>query len=1381
MAIRLKFDDMNNVQTPTLVLATRSGNKLGCVPAYNLVFKGCLNIPSAEMSFRVNKVEDGVEHPLWSQIKDFKLIWVKEWDVWFEIYVEIDEQNEIVKTVTAKSLGEAELSQINLYGMEVNTEDDIARDDYEPTVFYDEMHPEVSLLNRLFYKAPHYKIGHVDLSLYALQRTFAFDGESIIDAFQTISEELNCLFVIDSGSDAEGKIARTINVYDLESYCLDCDERGNFFESCSACGSTNIQRGYGEDTNIFVSTDNLSENIVYATDVGSVKNCFKLEAGDDLMTATIINCNPNGSAYIWHISDDTKEDMSDELVKKLEDYDKEYEHYQKENITNLSGELLSDYNDLVSKYLKYSNDIAYVDESLIGYSALMNAYYDTIDFNLFLNHRLMPEVPSTATTAKEQISLLNSNNLSPVSLTSLSSASVSTATNAVISMARTVLNSRYQVKASNTRLDGNTWSGVFTVTNYSNEMDTATGSRVSVTIDDSYQGYVQQRIDRTIGQDSDGVVGIVELFKMSNSNFSNELKKYCLSQLKSFKTCCQSCLNILIEQGVASRDSELYDELYSSYHSKSGLIENEIASREAEIAIISGSYDSRGKLVKQGLQNLIEDAMINIQETLDFEKYLGENLWLEFCAYRREDTYRNDNYISDGLDNAQLFQNALEFIKIAKKEIFKSATLQHSISASLRNLLVMAEFKPIIDYFEVGNWIRVRTDGKVYRLRLIEYEIDFDNLENINIQFSDVLSGAGGMSDVESILNQASSMSSSYGAVSRQAGKGSKSGERLDNWALKGLALTQMKIVDNAENQNITFDSLGLSCKEYLPITDDYDLKQLKLINRGIYLTDDGWLTSKVGIGDFQYYDPRTDKIVEDYGVIAKTLVGNLILSEEIGVFNTDGNILLDKNGLTITTNDGTLNESQPALTIQKKTVDANGIETISPVLSVDSGGNLVLQNYATSDSVTEAVNGMASAIDEAKRYATDYLTFDSSGLTVGYSDSTSKVNITSGSVSVGDPNGENVYTDSNGVYVRNGTTLLSQFKQSEAIIGRVANGIYNTQILSTGTNTGIHLRQNTTKLASFTNSGITLGQTSGVYTQVTTGGMTIGHGNTGTLASFTSSAATIGQTGGYHTILNTSGVSIKNNGVTLASFTGNEIILGQTSSYNTLLDLSGMTIRTGTTALAQFSGNGVNLNRSNGSYLGCLAYSSFYEGGSHIADEGLYIGGVNRVGIGAGSAGDRNSYKLVVDYDHITYRGGYSTAPWAMVTYSGNTTISSGGYSDLTSSGSLYSGTGWYGEFRYSTSSGVRVPYHGNVKVWASVYIDPNTDATPAQCGVYIYKNGSEVNSSYISSTGGGVVCAPKVVGVSDGDYFTISARCDSNATVYKGNISTFLMVEYM
>lgn len=906
MAVKIGFDNTHNVIEPTLVLATRKGRKIGKIPDYNIVFKDSLNV-YAELSFRVNKTD--CNNTFWNQLTDFKLLWVREWNKWFELYVEIDETNDTIKNISAVSLGVAELSQINLYGIEINTENDISRDDYVPTVLYNNNNPSASLLTRIMEKAPHYVINHVDTSIANLQRTFTFDEKSLYDAFQEIAEEINCLFVIDCYSDSEGNIIREINVYDLESNCNDCGERGEFLDVCPHCGSNNILTGYGEDTTIFISTDNLADDITYTTDNGSVKNCFRLEAGDDLMTATLINCNPNGSPYIWYISDAVKEDMSQELVKKIEKYDEDYSYYQNTYPVNISGSVLTAYNNLVDKYKVYTNNYSKITSPIIGCSALMEAYYNTIDFYLYLNNSLMPSVEIAKTNATKEAAKLSNSSLSPVAVKDLDTCSSATADSSVLGVAKTIVNSRFQVKIVESTFSNNTWTGVFSVTNYADEEDTAKSNRITIRINDNYEEYVRQKIDKALRQavDEDEITDIVQLFGLSDTSFKNEIKKYCLSRLSSFYDSCQSCIDVLVEQGIANNQTwagsnpNLYDTLYIPYYNKLGYISAEMKLRESEIAIIAGTFDSNGGILSDGIQTLLEAERDKIHKYLDFEQYIGEDLWLEFSAYRREDVYKNDNYISDGLDNAELFENACEFISIAQKEIYKSATLQHSIKATLKNLLVMKEFAPIVDYFEVGNWLRIRVDNNIYRLRLLDYEIDFDNLNNISITFSDVTSISGGISDVNSVLNQAASMSSSYDTTMRQAKKGDTSKSWLDNWVQKGLDATNVRIVSNAENQHQTWDSHGMLFREYDPITETYDDCQLKIINSTLVVTDDNWKTIKTAVGGFYYFDPVTGKLTYAYGINAEVLIGKLILGESLGIYSENNALTFDRNGLVVT------------------------------------------------------------------------------------------------------------------------------------------------------------------------------------------------------------------------------------------------------------------------------------------------------------------------------------------------------------------------------------------------------------------------------------------------------------------------------------------------
>lgn len=955
MAVKIKFDSTGNVIAPTFVLITRSGRKLGAIPAYNLKFKDSLSSYS-DMSFKVAKKFDGMEFALWDRLNSLRLVWCREWNKCFEITVELDETNELVKNVTATSLGEAELSQTNLFGIEINTETDISRDDYIPTVLYNEDEPSASLLHRIMEKVPHYSIAHVDSSIKNIQRTFTFDGTSIYDAFQEIAEEINCLFVINSGMTNDGKIERSISVYDLESYCLDCGHREEFTGTCPECGSSNVSYGYGEDTTIFASTENLAESITYSTDTQSVKNCFRLEGGDDEMTATIASCNPNGSSYIWYIPDSTKEDMSKELVEKLDSYDELYDYYQNSYEAQMST---TEYNNLITKYSAYSDDLEKISTSIVGYPALMTAHYNAIDFDAYLNYELMPTVSMQSTDAANEVAKLTTSNLSPVAVSNLSTASSTTVESVVLSMAKVIVDSRYQVKVNNSSYNSSTykWTGNFTVTNYSDEEDTATSSSVTVTVNDDSETFIQQKINKALANVDADVTDIVDIFALDENAFKDELKKYCLSSLKTFYDACQTCTDVLVNQGVASQDNDLYETLYVPYYNKLDFISEETKLRESEIAIV------------ESLQSAIMEERNAIQTALNFENYLGEELWLEFAAYRREDTYQNDNYISDGLNNAELFSNALQFIEVAKKEIYKSATLQHSITASLRNLLVMPEFQPLVDHFEVGNWIRVGIDKKVYRLRLLDYEIDFDSLDNISITFSDVTETGNAIADV---LDAMGGITSSYGTISRQVNKNQKTSNYVDGWVENGLDVTNTRIISGANNQVQTWDNHGFLCREYEELTDTYDDRQLKILNSTIAITEDNWESVETAVGRFYYKNPTTDEYVEGYGINAKVLIGELILGEKLGIYNSAGSLTFDsKNGLMVT-NDVNTFQVDPNSDILLRLAKTDGEGSPTNMLWVDESGVLHLSGDGSGLDISEngSINDLNTAINNTKSVA---------------------------------------------------------------------------------------------------------------------------------------------------------------------------------------------------------------------------------------------------------------------------------------------------------------------------------------------------------------------------------------------------------------------------
>lgn len=836
----IKFDKYNKVQDFTLVLSNRNYKHHGQLHNIeNLVYKRNLN-SADELSFQVHKLNGNQEETLWNDIVDLKLIWIKELNEYFEIQVSTNDSSDIVKSITATSLCECELSQTLLYGIEINTEDDITRDDYVVTKFYDSENKEGSLLHRVLDKVPHYRIKHVDSSLKNLQRSFSIDGTSVYD-FLTgdCAEQFHCFFLFDSTD-------RSISVYDLSTVCEDCGYRGEYTDICPECGSTNLKY-YGEDTTILVDKENLTDDVAFETSVDSIKNCFKLKAGDDNMTAAVINLNPNGSGYIYYISDEQKKDMSTELVSKIESYDKLYD--------------------------------SYIDE----YATITSNIYECIDKILYYESEMMPTIEQAEVTAATEAAKLTTGNLSPLGLSSVTkSTSTATVNSALKNYAKVYVKTGYvkleidsgEFTYVGTDGSGNsygTWYGRFKVTNYSDEEDIAYSDYLSIKVYDSYSEFLEQKIRKNIASDDkDGNIYDVLSIKDLNK-FNQTLTLYCLNRLTSFYDAIQGVIDVLIEADQSNVSADFYDDLYLPYYNKLQACQKEIDKRQKTI---------NGYLTQQ---DTLESQKEKIQKILDFDNYLGEELFLEFCAYRREDTYSNDNFISDGLNNAEIFENAQEFLDLAKTEIVKSGEYQHSISTTLYNLLLMEEFKPIIDKFEVGNWIRIAVENDIYRLRLVSYEIAFNDVQKITTEFSDLTQTASGMNDIRSILSEAKSMASSYSYVAKQSNKGNEAQENINAWIDKGLNSAAVQIKNN-DTEEITYGKHGLLARSYDDITDSYLDEQLKITHNILAFTEDNWQTSSLGLGKhpYTYYDGS--KFVSDigYGLSAKFCQSSYISGSQI-------------------------------------------------------------------------------------------------------------------------------------------------------------------------------------------------------------------------------------------------------------------------------------------------------------------------------------------------------------------------------------------------------------------------------------------------------------------------------------------------------------------
>ncbi|MFR3452847.1 MAG: hypothetical protein ACLTTN_01115 [Coprococcus eutactus] len=1027
---KVLFNSQGLIETPTLLLQHKNFETIGNGGVTNvsdLTYKNNFN-DANEVSFKIHKFNDEKKHPLWDSMVDFKIIYIPQLHERFEISITTSEEdpNDVSKSITGTSLCEAELSQIVLRNVQINTETDVTNPLYDenfPTILYRD--PEeydsvenlaiwtkskydylkdktaypteesviarkktilkhASLLHRVLEKAPHYSILYVADTLKKLNTVheFTFDGTDILSALKdTIADDFHCVFIFDSEN-------RTISVLDLYSTCNNCGYRGDYMDECPECGSHNITNKYGEDTNILINSTNLTTQITLDSNSDSLKNCFYITGADDAINAAIANVNPNGTQYIYYFSNGTLADMPTELQSKLRSYNTLYDEINTTREYNFKADRVAEYNKVINyintKFASMSKDdqdkIEYptLTSPLVGYPALTSAWYSAMDVYYFLNDSMMPVIDVDGMGLDDSITAIQAGlkDLGGVAVTGIKTITQSAVKGSVDALVKTFFSaSYYDMDITDSLLSDydsstgkRTWSGTITLTSHSqmDENNQYLSKSVKITTDviESTEKYIEQKITRMTNRADDIKDKQITSIKLAEDKFKEQLGYYSLVELNNLKKEFEACRDIAVDGftdesvDVQYNNSELKDKYVNFYSGRIVLIQDEIKTRESQIEAVNAIYNTEKSTGE------IQDIVNSVKAELDLENYLGEELYMLWYSYRREDDYSNDNYSSTGLDDVTLIKRATELVEAAQKELYKAGNLQYSLSATMGNLLALDEFKPIKDKFEVGNFIKVGIDDKVYSLRLMSYETDFDSIQDMSVEFSTVEKVYTGYSDVQSVLDASRSMATSYSSVKDQVDKSKKTTDTVNDWADNGINGDNTQFANSSE-QTILINKNGILGRSYDDQLDEFSLKQFKLVNNGMYFTKDGWQSIETGIGRFTYRDINGN-LVEDYGIIAKTVVGNLIIGKELQIYNEDKSIVIDENGLTI---DGGY------LKIKGTEVGSDGKTISEVIIDLDTAQKLVALAQQAADKAQESADKAQASADKANKATEDLKT----------------------------------------------------------------------------------------------------------------------------------------------------------------------------------------------------------------------------------------------------------------------------------------------------------------------------------------------------------------------------------------------------------------------
>lgn len=702
-----------------------------------------------------------------------------------------------------------------------------------------------------------------------------------------------------------------------------------------------VEDAIGEDTTVLISKDKLAQEIGIQSNKDEIKNCFRVTGGDELITSAVAVANMNGSNYIYQFADFQLNDMPEELRQKISDYQAMVED-NRDDFEALYTELNNAY-----EQLSYYQSVMAPNTGLSKTNAKV-AYYDMVN-------RL--------TEFGFKVAVNNIERYSAISFVGI--------TNNVKAMAEVLVDSRFTVEVirGSTKYDptNHVWQGQFKLTRNTDKNDifpksdedaiTLVGVEIMGNSTDAEElEYVKQKIMKKLEEAELSDIYFNTLDVTTKPEARAIFEQYSLNRLTSYRDAFDGCCSVILAVKDPKEQSTILKQLYDIYHMFEEVCDELLKVRQSQVDNVNNRIKDLSK------QN------IEFQQRMNFANYLGKDLFKVFCNYVREDEYQNDNYISDNLETTEEYlSKAKELLETAQKEIKKACVLQRTVSTSCQNMVLLPEFRELFNKFNLFNYIRVKTEDEIFRLRIVQIDFEGDNFQDIKVTFSEKIETLdGNISDTESILQQAQSISTSYSATMLQASQGSHANSFVTQLYNTGLNAAKTMIT-NSDSNEVTINSSGLLARR-MDDTGFYGDKQLRIIGNGIYMTDDNWDSVKMAIGETIFTNPITLETYQDYGLIAPNIVGELIAGNQLIISAKNGDLVIDENGITLA-DDQAITFVQGGFTTVSEVHNAlNGrVTTITPdaVISPNiRGGYLyIADDLVTHTSITIDPTGKDSGV----------------------------------------------------------------------------------------------------------------------------------------------------------------------------------------------------------------------------------------------------------------------------------------------------------------------------------------------------------------------------------------------------------------------------------
>ena len=274
----------------------------------------------------------------------------------------------------------------------------------------------------------------------------------------------------------------------------------------------------------------------------------------------------------------------------------------------------------------------------------------------------------------------------------------------------------------------------------------------------------------------------------------------------------------------------------------------------------------------------------------------------ELNCYWIEGDYTNENIaVLEETTPEEEIDLSNELLAAGYVELSKVCQPRFSFSLESRDATKQYEFKDQMRLLELGKIITIeKEEGLWYYPALLEIAINLDNSEEFTMTFANAMRLDDWGYTYADLISDASSTSRKVSANWQDILAYAKEREVVTSLIRDPLDMTFRAAFANMVNQEFTVDKNGiLGRKKVSETSDEFEDEQVRLINNLLIFTDDNWETAKTALGKI-YYTDEDGNTITSYGLIAETIIGQLIMGEKLQIRNQGNTVQIDGMGISI-------------------------------------------------------------------------------------------------------------------------------------------------------------------------------------------------------------------------------------------------------------------------------------------------------------------------------------------------------------------------------------------------------------------------------------------------------------------------------------------------